>query len=444
MSQSGYTPIQLYRTTTAAAAPSAGNLAAGELAINLTDEKLFFKNAGGTVKTLATAGTAAIGGSNTQVQYNSGGVLAGSASFVFDGTNVGIGTASPGAKLAVEGSGKGTIFGSTSALNFYSAWQYNGTDVGYIGNGAAVLAGAGATDFGIDAPGARNLCLGTNDVTRMCITSGGNVGIGTTSPTAISGYTSMMLDNATNGSIIDLAQGGTMRGRLVATSTAFGVETSSGVAVPFLPAGTEKMRLTTAGNLLVGKSSVSGLNEVLGVNRASDGHTAMFGRNGGSQNPYMRFYVTDSGCISSIDANGSAGIPALALGANSVEIVRLTSGRMGVGQNTPGATFDLNGASCQNIVAVSASAVDCATGNFFIKTAAGALTWTFTNVPTSRTFIFALQLTNGGSGTQTWPASVVWDGGTAPTLQASGTDILVFTTVDNGSTWRGVRSWKQA
>ena len=38
MSQSGYTPIQLYRTTTASATPSAGNLAAGELAINLTDE----------------------------------------------------------------------------------------------------------------------------------------------------------------------------------------------------------------------------------------------------------------------------------------------------------------------------------------------------------------------------------------------------------------------
>lgn len=53
MSATGYTPIQLYRTTTASATPSAGNLADGELAINLTDEKLYFKNAGGTVKLLA-------------------------------------------------------------------------------------------------------------------------------------------------------------------------------------------------------------------------------------------------------------------------------------------------------------------------------------------------------------------------------------------------------
>jgi hypothetical protein len=58
MAQTGFTPIQLFRTSTAAAAPTAGNLADGELAINLTDEKLYFKNAAGAVKLLAsTAGS---------------------------------------------------------------------------------------------------------------------------------------------------------------------------------------------------------------------------------------------------------------------------------------------------------------------------------------------------------------------------------------------------
>ena len=59
MAQSGYTPISLYYSTTAAAAPSAGNLVAGELALNTLDEKLYFKNSTGTVKLLASNAGAA-------------------------------------------------------------------------------------------------------------------------------------------------------------------------------------------------------------------------------------------------------------------------------------------------------------------------------------------------------------------------------------------------
>ena len=54
MAQTGYTPIQLYYSTTAAAAPTAGNLANGELAINITDGKLFYKDNSGVVQTIAT------------------------------------------------------------------------------------------------------------------------------------------------------------------------------------------------------------------------------------------------------------------------------------------------------------------------------------------------------------------------------------------------------
>jgi len=54
MAATNFTPISLYYSTTAAATPSAGNLVAGELALNTTDEKLYFKNAAGTVKLLAS------------------------------------------------------------------------------------------------------------------------------------------------------------------------------------------------------------------------------------------------------------------------------------------------------------------------------------------------------------------------------------------------------
>lgn len=141
--------------------------------------------------------------------------------------------------------------------------------------------------------------------------------------------------------------------------------------------------------------------------------------------------------------NGFTGDTSL-VNIGSGQLYKATDGKVGFSTTSPASILDVNGNIAQNSVAVSASAVDCSAGNYFTKTASGALTWTFTNVPASRAFAFALALTNGGSGTQTWPAAVVWNGGSAPTLQTSGTDILVFITSDGGTTWRGVRAWKQA
>lgn len=54
MAQTGYTPIQLYRTATASTTPSAGNLADGELAINTNDGRLFYKDNTGVVQIIAS------------------------------------------------------------------------------------------------------------------------------------------------------------------------------------------------------------------------------------------------------------------------------------------------------------------------------------------------------------------------------------------------------
>jgi hypothetical protein len=53
MAQAGHTPIQLYHSTTPGAAPTAGNLVPGELAINIADGKVFYENSGGTVTQLS-------------------------------------------------------------------------------------------------------------------------------------------------------------------------------------------------------------------------------------------------------------------------------------------------------------------------------------------------------------------------------------------------------
>lgn len=52
MAQTGYTPIQLYHSTTSAAVPSASNLAPGELGLNINDGDMaiYAENASGVVK----------------------------------------------------------------------------------------------------------------------------------------------------------------------------------------------------------------------------------------------------------------------------------------------------------------------------------------------------------------------------------------------------------
>lgn len=57
MAQTGFTPIQLYYSTTPAAVPLAGNLLAGEFAWNAADTKLYAKNSAGTVVQVAPTGS---------------------------------------------------------------------------------------------------------------------------------------------------------------------------------------------------------------------------------------------------------------------------------------------------------------------------------------------------------------------------------------------------
>ena len=53
MSQTGYTPIVTYNSSTASTVPAAGNLATGELAVNVTDKKIYTKDGSGVVVQVA-------------------------------------------------------------------------------------------------------------------------------------------------------------------------------------------------------------------------------------------------------------------------------------------------------------------------------------------------------------------------------------------------------
>jgi hypothetical protein len=99
------------------------------------------------------------------------------------------------------------------------------------------------------------------------------------------------------------------------------------------------------------------------------------------------------------------------------------------------ATTDALGPIRSNIVAVAALDIDCSLGNFFTKTIAGNSTFTFSNAPSTRAFAFTLEVTHT-SGTITWPTTVRWPGGTAPTLTTSRVHLITFVTDDAGTNWR--------
>jgi len=90
--------------------------------------------------------------------------------------------------------------------------------------------------------------------------------------------------------------------------------------------------------------------------------------------------------------------------------------------------------------------IDLTNANVYDLTLTGNCTFIFSGSPTSgKAGSFTLILTQDGTGsrTATWPASVDWAGGTAPTLTTTattGVDVLTFVTTDGGTTWWGFLS----
>jgi hypothetical protein len=173
MAATNFTPISLYYSTTASAVPSAGNLVAGELALNTVDEKLYFKNSAGTVKLLASnAATTPTtpAGSNTQIQFNNSGAFGASASLTWSGTvlaTLGL-TVTNDATISGLTVGRGAGAVSSNTVVGASAFTTNTT-------GATNVA-VGAFSLGVNSTGNDNTAVGYG--TGFYITGSGNTGVG--------------------------------------------------------------------------------------------------------------------------------------------------------------------------------------------------------------------------------------------------------------------------
>jgi hypothetical protein len=184
MAATGATPISLYYTTTASAAPTAGNLVAGELAINTLDGKLFYKDSAGVVQVIAGKGGAGVaGGSNTQVQYNSSGSLAGSANMTFNGTTF---TTANDASISGLTVGKGNGSGSeNTAVGYLTLSATSGNSNSAYGwsslrsnTTGTQNAGYGGGSLYSNTTGGNNTAVGLNSLVTNT-TGGSNVAVGT-------------------------------------------------------------------------------------------------------------------------------------------------------------------------------------------------------------------------------------------------------------------------
>jgi hypothetical protein len=95
-----------------------------------------------------------------------------------------------------------------------------------------------------------------------------------------------------------------------------------------------------------------------------------------------------------------------------------------------------------NVTASASTTLSLSNGNVFYLTMAASITsLTISGATSGKACSFALyaKQDSTGSRTITWPSSVKWASGSAPTLStaANALDILVFESVDGGTNWYG-------
>ena len=299
--------------------------------------------------------------------------------------NVGIGTASPTAKLQVDGdlhlgdairTGYGISTGDiyielggarsgdgNSYLDFHSqsGSDYDLRIIRNSGaNGESFIQHAGTGAFSLITTGAADINLDTNATTRLSIKSSGNVGIGTTTPQVkthvavqagplveairVQGYWNTLGDGPlirfTNG----IASGGAVPNvgeYNLAGIAALDADSWGGLLAFFTaPTGTsggsalsERMRINSAGNVGIGTTSPENTLHVAGS------ASTLFRLASSSSSVFLRL----ENSVGSSAYIGTLGND-ISLQTNATERVRINSaGNVGIGTTAPGYALDVNG-----------------------------------------------------------------------------------------------------
>ena len=211
--------------------------------------------------------------------------------------NVGIGTSSPTERLGVLSA----LTGTTAGSNTVARLQANGSGYdAHIAMGDNVNA---STRLGY-LSGA--MYFWTNAAERMRIDTSGNVGVGMTPTNFGNGYTVLQVANASNGGMLYLTNTANAGGRIFGNAGGITYDAFSTAYHAFNTNGSERARIDSSGNLLVGTTSSSATAGATGylLKMSSTGPTSYYQTNSTESKLAASFY-NPNGQVGYILTSGS-------------------------------------------------------------------------------------------------------------------------------------------
>jgi hypothetical protein len=288
-------------------------------------------------------------GATTQVVFNNGGTLAASSNFVFSGSNVGIGTASPTEKLHVNGDTR--IVGNTYVGGIINAYQGDASIwVLNLGQAFTVKQTTGNVGIGTTSPGAKlQISGGTLDgsaLTELGISSGLTTGrLGTFDASSLAS-----ISTRGDASSVELAAGSSATYYTGISATANNATLFTGT-LRFFTSGSEKVRVTPGGNVVINsittpyiddKLYIASGNIILDNNRGYLQYTT-----GGARATLLALNSSNNLSVGQSNTNNASlllygGTGNVTVNAGAIEVARFTTaGNVGIGTTSPSYKLDV-------------------------------------------------------------------------------------------------------